>query len=217
MVSSDTARHGIIRRAKRPQTPPIIRYKDVRPVVGAFLADDNRRIARLATAEAMFQNREADPAETALRQDDARNSVEVIRALQAMANQLSPFTFRPAPARQAKLALAGVAVSVYADLLVQMPIRTVDHAGAAVLRMTQSEADSEAALARRRDMGLYVATLARLHVDQNLRPNYPVANRLCLSIDIQHREVFRAPDANTRRTNDLAAACAFIAALWPSL
>jgi hypothetical protein len=35
-----------------------------------------------------------------------------------------------------------------------------------------------------------------------------------MSIDVQHGEVFTAPDSNTRRMNDLENACRFIAALW---
>ncbi len=64
-------------------------------------------------------------------------------------------------------------------------------------------------------MGLYVATMVRLHVDQNIQSNRQPANRLCMSIDVQHGEVFVAPNSNTRRVNDLTAACQMIAPLWP--
>lgn len=217
MVSSDTARLGIIRRAKAPQIPPITRYRDVRPVVTSFLSDDSRRVNPLTSAEQMFQQRADDAAESALRQDDARNSIEVLHSIQAMTNQISAFTFRPGPQAQPKLNLGGVEVSVRADLFVRMPIRGVDHAGAAVLRLTQDDADTDAARSKRRDMGLYVATLVRLHVDQNLQPSVPVSNRLCMSIDVQHGELFQAPDANTRRMNDLESACRMISAIWSAL
>lgn len=217
MVSSDTARLGIIRRSKAPQAPPIIRYRDVRPVVTGFLSDDSRRVNPLTSAEQMFQQRAEDAAESALRQDDARNSIEVLHSIQAMTNQISPFTFRPGPQAQPKLNLGGVEVSVRADLFVRTPIRGVEHAGAAVLRLTQDDADTDAARSKRRDMGLYVATLVRLHVDQNLQPNVPVSNRLCMSIDVQHGELFQAPDANTRRMNDLESACRMISAIWTAL
>jgi hypothetical protein len=115
------------------------------------------------------------------------------------------------------LVLSGVEVSVRADLHVTMPIRGVDHAGAAVFRLTQSDTASDSAVSRRQEMGLYVATLVRLHVDQNLPTNLPVSNRLCMSIDVQHGECFQAPASNTRRTNDLASACQFIAAVWPNI
>jgi hypothetical protein len=93
----------------------------------------------------------------------------------------------------------------------------VPQVGGAVLRMTQDDADSEVARSRRRDMGLYIATLARLHVDQNIQSARDVNNRLCMSIDVQRGECFQAPDANTRRMNDIENACRFIAALWPTV
>jgi hypothetical protein len=217
MVSSDTARVGIIRRAKHPQAPPIIRYRDVRPVVCNFLADDNRQVNRLLQAEEMFARRMDDDAESSLRQDDARASIEVIRSTQGMANQLAAFTFLAAPAQQNKLDLAGIEVSVRADLFVSAPIRGVQHNGVAVLRLTQDDADTDAARSKRRDMGLYVATLARMHIEQNFASREPISNRLCMSIDVQHGEAFQTPDANTRRRNDLENACRFISAMWASV
>lgn len=217
MVSSDTARLGIIRRAKHPQAPPIIRYRDVRPVVCNFLADDNRQVNRLVQAEEMFARRMDDDAESSLRQDDARASIEVIRSTQGMANQLAAFTFLAAPAQQNKLDLAGIEVSVRADLFVSAPIRGVQHNGVAVLRLTQDDADTDAARSKRRDMGLYVATLARMHIEQNFASREPISNRLCMSIDVQHGEAFQTPDANTRRRNDLENACRFISAMWASV
>jgi hypothetical protein len=44
--------------------------------------------------------------------------------------------------------------------------------------MTQDDADTETARGRRRDMGVYVATLGRLHAGQNLATDREVANRL---------------------------------------
>jgi hypothetical protein len=218
MLSSDTARIGIIRRAKYPQIPPITRYRDVRGPICTFLADMNRDLNPLVTAEEMFRQRMADPAESSLRQDDARNSIEVLHALQRMRNQLAPFQFVAAPTEQGRLELGGVEVSVRADLLVHGDSRNgVPQIGAAILRMTQDDADSEVARSRRRDIGLYVATLARLHVDQNIQSARERSNRMCMSIDVQHGECFQAPDANTRRMNDLENACRFITALWPTL
>lgn len=217
MVASETAKLGIIKRAKYPIVPPIIRYKDVRPVVCAFLSDDTRSVKRLTEAEQAFAQRKDDASLSDLRQDDARASILVLHGLQGMGNQLATFTFSQAPQTQPKLVIAGVDVSVRVDLMVRMPIKGVEHSGAAVLRMTQDDAATDAAKAKRREMGLYVATMVRKHVDQNLKSNVPVSNRLCMSLDIQHGEVFQAPDSNARRMNDLDAACRFIAAVWDSV
>lgn len=214
MVSSETARIAIIRRSKSPNRPPIIRYRDARPAICTYLADPRRSLYPLIAAEEMFRQRASDPAVSSLRQDDARQSVEVLHAIQRMTNVLGPLEFVAAPQTQPRLTLAGVEVSVRADLLVMGSARGREQMGAAVLRMTQDDADTEVARGRRRDMGVYVATLARLHADQNLATNREVANRLCMSIDVQHGEAFTAPDSNTRRMNDLESACRFIAVMW---
>jgi hypothetical protein len=165
----------------------------------------------------MFEQRQSDPSMSALMQDDARNSIEVIHGIQRMRNQLGQYAFRNAPQRQAKLVIEGLEISIRADLLVDGANRKGDDLiGAAVLRMTQSGETTESALTKRREMGLYVATLAKAHVGQNLAGNSLPTNNLCMSIDVQHGEVFTAPNSITRRMNDLTNACRFIVALWPS-
>lgn len=214
MLSSETAKVGIIRRAKYPQTSPIIRYRDVRPIVCAYLADPMRRVNRLADAEDMFRQRAADTAQSSLMRDDARASIEVIRAVQGMSNQLAGYEFTAAPNDQAKLFISGVEVSVRADLYAKIVVRAKDVHGAAILRLTQDDAATPSAISKRREIGLYVATLARLHAEQNLNLPGPIGNRACMSIDIQHGEFFPAPDATTRRVADIENACRFIAAMW---
>lgn len=217
MVSSDTARMGIIKRAKSPQMPPILRYKDVRQPVCAFLTDRRRVVNPLAEAERMFRQRAEDTAISPLKRDDARASIDVLRAVQGLSNQLGPFDFHAAPAKQNKLQIGGIEVSVRADLIVHGSSRGKDHIGAAILRLTQGINDSEAGAARRRDMGLYVATLARMHVEENLPlSDREPANRLCLAIDVQQGEVIACPTAYARRQTDIENACRFIAAMWPT-
>lgn len=214
MVSSDTARMGIIRRSKTPQTPPVIRYKDARQPIIAYLSDANRRVNPLISAEDMFRQRAEDNSIGGLRQDDALKSIEVLHAVQGMANRLAEYDFSPAPRSQPKLAIGGIEVSLRADLIVHGTSRGKDQIGAAIFRMTQDDAETDEARTKRQNMGLYVATMVRRHVGENIPSDREPANRLCLSVDIQHGEVFAAPAANTRRANDLESACRMIAAFW---
>jgi hypothetical protein len=214
MVSSDTARMGIIRRAAEPQTYVTTRYKDVRAPIKVFLADSTRRGNPLHDAEQMFAQRASDPSETSLRQDDARQSIEAIHALQGMQNQLAGYSFALAPNDQAKITVSGVIVSVRADLWVHGASRGVEQIGGAILRLSQDDSDSPTALDRRREMGVYAATLMRMHVEQNNPSVRQVTNRLCMSIDVRHGQVFTAPTSNARRMSDIEAACRVIAALW---
>lgn len=218
MVASDTARLGILRRAKHPQVPPIIRYRDIRAPICRYLADGNRRLVPLLSAEETLRERAADVNEGPLRRDDAEKSIEVLHAVQGMANELTQYDFHLAPHDQEKLMLSGVEISVRVDLVVHGTARGgANQIGGAVLRMTQDDAETENARASRREMGLYVATLVWRHVQEDIVSNRTPAQRICMSIDIQHGEVFLAPSAVTRRMNDLQSACTMIAAIWPTL
>lgn len=183
----------------------------------AFLTDQTRNVHPLVIAEDTFRQRATDPSQSALRQDDARQSIEVLHSLQRMQNQLSVYNFMNAPQDQGKLVLAGVTISVRLDFFVHGSSRGIEQIGGAILRMTQDDADTEAARGKRRDMGLYVAALARIHLEQNFTHNAEVANRLCMSIDIRHGEVFPASPSNARRAADIENACRFIAAIWDGL
>ena len=143
MVSSDTARLGIIRRSRNPQPPPIIRYRDARDPILVYLADRSRSVNPLVAAEQMLEQRAHDSSESSFRQEDARLSIEVLHAIQGMANKLGGFDFHSSPTRQPKLDVAGVEVSIRADLLVHATSRGVDQIGAAVLRMTQDDAATD--------------------------------------------------------------------------
>lgn len=199
---------GIIRRAAEPQPFLVTRYQDVRGAIKAYLSDVGRSRNALDEADALFQQRISDPSQSDVRQDDARQSLEVIAALQAMGNQLGGYNFVDAPNSQPKLIISGVEVSVRTDLWVHGQQRGEEQIGGAILRMTQDQG------ARRDEMGRYVATLVRMHLDQNNPSNRTPSNRLCMAVDIRHGQVFTAPNSNTRRVNDLQAACRVIHALW---
>lgn len=182
-----------------------------------FLADIKRSVQSLVAAEEMFGQRMLDSSLSSLRKDDARQSIEVLHALQGMQNKLNHYRFTPAPPGQSDLTLSGVLVSVRLDLIVHANAKGTDQFGGGILRLSQDDADTDGAKAKRREMGLYVAALARMQADRNIDPSSKVANKLCMSIDVRHGEVFASSHSNVRRITDLENACQFIAALWPSI
>ena len=208
MVASETTKQTIIRRNYDPQPFIVTRYQDARSAIKAYLSDISRRQNPLNDALTMFEQRAADPAESDLRQDDAKQSIEVLTALRGMDNKLGRFQFHDAPHSQPKLMLSGVEISVRADLWVHGEHRGEEQIGAAIFRMTQDTSG------RRDDMGKYVATLLRMHLDQNNPSDRAPANRLCMAVDVRQGDVFAAPASNARRMNDLEAACRVIHALW---
>lgn len=216
MVSSDTARMTIIKRSKYPQKPPMMRYSRIREPIQKYLSDPSRDVNLLISCEEMLDQLANDSSQKQLVREDAKLSIEVIHALQGMGNKLAPLNFLRAPQNQKKLILSGVTVSVRADLIVHGKSKGEEQYGVALLRMTQDDASTEAAKSKRRDMGLYVAAIASLHAAENIQSNRISANRLSMSIDVQHGEVFQAKSSNTMRINNLENACAMIAAMWPS-
>jgi hypothetical protein len=217
MVSSDTMRLSIIKRNKFPKPPPLIRYRDVRPIVVAFLADIKRDIQIITKSESMFEQRKQDSSQSSLRQDDAKQSIEVLHALQGMQNKLNAYRFSAAPSNQADLLISGVRVSVRLDMLVHATLKGVDQVGGAILRLTQDDADTDGAKAKRKDMGMFVAALARMQQEIHPTAGAQIANRLCMAIDVRHGEVFASAASNVRRINDIENACRFIAAVWPNI
>ena len=213
MVVSQTARLSIIRRARQPRdhVPAITRYHDVRDCLREYLADP--KAETLERAEAMFARRAEDPGETSFRQDDAKQSIDVIHEMRALKDDLAPYQFSLAPSRQEKkLMVSGVEVSVRVDLHVQSPTKAGDQVGSAILRLTKDDKTTPAALDKRREMGLYTATLIMMHMS-GVQNQSPTA-KLCLSIDVQHRRAFAAPKSHKKRAEDLRSACITIAALW---
>ena len=217
MVSSHTAQIGIIKRSKFPNVPPLIRYKDVRPVVCGYLTDLRRDVQPLLIAENMFGQRAEDASQSTLRQDDARQSIEVLRALQGMSNRLAGIRFTTAPREQPYLHLSGVDVSARLDMFAHGSSRNIEQVGGTILRLTQDDADTEVATGKRREMGAYVATIARMQTERNMTLDKLVAARLCMSIDIRHGDAFLAPPGNARRITDIENACRMITAIWPSI
>lgn len=216
MVSSDSARHTIIKRSANPSTFIVARYKDAKAPIRSFLTDQLRNPAPLYSAEAMFAQRADDPAESSWRQEDALQSIEALRALQSMSNQLAGYTFADAPMDQPKLVIAGVEVSVRCDLLTLGVGKSADQIGGAILRLTQDDAETETAISKRREIGLFTATLVWLQMAQSYAGSRKVATKLCMSVDARHGQIFTAPASNSRKVKDLEAACRTIAALWPS-
>ena len=215
MVSGDTGRIGIIRRAKESTTPMRTRYRDVRTSLCNALSDaaGERRI--LAEAKTRFEQRADDSALSEFRRDDAAKSLEVLKAYGEMRNQLAGYDYSRPPTQQPSLVISNVEVPVTLDLLIQRSRNDIPEIGGVLLRLTQPDEDeTENAAAKRRNMGLFAATLVRMHVEKHFAGNHSPAHQLCWSVDVQAREVHVAPRTFAQRVQAMESACMFIAAMW---
>lgn len=214
MVASETGKVGIIRRSRESVTPQRVRYSDVRKTLRTYLGDISRPRGVLNAARDRFEQRAEDPSLGTFSREDARLSLDVLDSFGRMQNQLGGIAFRTAPARQAPLRLAGIEVAVNVDVLVQRSRNGAEQIGGALFRFTKADEETDNATAKRRDMGLYAATLVHMQVTQNLAGNHQPHYQLCMSVDVQAEELHYAPRSFAQRAQNLENACMFIAAMW---
>lgn len=122
--------------------------------------------------------------------------------------------FVAAPERQAKLMLAGVAVSVQLNVLAERERAGRLEVGGILFRLTKADDETETAAAKRHEMGAYAATLAHMQVQAVIGDGREPHHQLCASLDIQAGDVHTAPRTYATKAKALEDACRFIAALW---
>lgn len=215
MLAGNTGKLGIIKRAREKGAAASVRYSDARDAIRLALCDPAAEIRHLNDAANRFRQREKDSALSNFMREDAGKSIDVLDALALMRNQYAGTDFQIAPRKQPKLVLSGVQVSVSCDVLIHNLHRKEELIGGALLRLGAPEEDeTDTAKRKREDMGAYAATLVFLHVQRNLAGGRKAAPSLCWSIDVQSRDIHRAPPRNAARVNELEAACMMISALW---
>lgn len=213
MVSSPTAQIGIIRRARESLVPPRARYSTARQELRAYLSDTGRASRQAIAIRNRFQQRADDPSLDAWTREDARLSIDLMDAFLRMENKIAGLRFEPAPRRQPPLALAGVEVSVSLDLFISRSRANQDEVGGVLFRLTKAD-DSEAAMAKRNDMGGYAATLAFMQARATAATGKVAHHQLCASIDIQAGDVHYATRSYQQKMTNLESACRIIAAMW---
>jgi len=213
MVASQTGQIGIIRRARESATAQRIRYTNARQELRNYLCDPTRTSRSLGAIRNRFEQRADDASLDNWAREDARLSIDVVAAFSRMENQIAGARFEAAPRQQPPLMLAGVAVSVFLDVLMTRTRGTGDEIGGILFRMTKAD-DGEAAVAKRNEMGIYAATLALLQVQARPAGNRVPHHQLCASFDIQAADVHYAPRTYIQRAQNLENACRFIAAMW---
>lgn len=215
MLAGNTGKLGIIKRAREKGNAAGVRYADAREAIKLALCDPSGEARRLNDAANLFRQKEKDTALSAFMRADAEKSIDVLNALSLMRNQYAGTDFRAAPIRQPKLLISGVQVSVSCDMLIHSFHKGEERIGGALLRLGIPEEDAtETAKRKREDMGAYAATLVFMHIQRNLSADRKTSPNLCWSIDVQCRDIHRAPMRNAARVNELEAACTMISVLW---
>lgn len=163
-------------------------------------------------AERRLQRRAQDASYSINVRDNAKQSIAALRELRLI-NELARYDFADAPRRRRSFDVEGVAVSGYVDMLVLGAYRGTPQIGAAMLRFNKDGTGDEAQ-PKRRETGEYAATILYMFMQSRNWLDRTPAPRLCLSIDVRAQTVYKAPRSDTRRIQNIKAACKTIAMQW---
>lgn len=218
LVSGDHAREGILRRAKEVSTAAVIRYRDLRQGLVSYLSNAERPRARLVELEQHLRQRADDTSLSPFHREDATASLEALEAFHRLNNRLGGMSLHVPERWNGALMIEGVAVNVSPDLALIQDARTGPRYGVLIMRFAKGEdRESEAAAGRRAEIGRYVATLAYLQAQAQCLPDHTAHHSLCHALDVQNEEMIGIGPSQTRRVNDITAACRGIARAWPLL
>lgn len=218
LVAGDHAREGIIRQAKEISTARVIRYRDLRNGIAAYLGDPARSRATLAALETLLRQKAGDRSGTSFTREDAQASLEALETFHRFQNQLGGYSFTQPGKWAGALPIEGLAVNVYPDLALTQASRSGDRYGVAIFRLAKGDDQaSENAASKRAEIAKYVATLAFMQASAHCIPGHVAYPGLCLSIDVQNQEIVPASRSQTQRVNNIRAACRQIVRAWNSV
>jgi hypothetical protein len=218
LVAGDHAREGIIRRAKEIATAPVIRYRDLRNGLSAYLGDIARPSATLTALESLLQQKADDRSGSTFAREDAQASLEALATFRRFQNQLGGYDFKQPGKWAGALSIEGVAVSVYPDLVLTQQSRASSRYGVALFRLAKGDdQESASAAGKRAEIAKYVATLAFMQASTHCAADHVAHPGLCMSIDVQNQEMVVASSSQTLRVNNIKAACRQIARAWDNL
>lgn len=219
-ATSMLSQMGILRGAKYPTEarPLVIQYQHARKAIAGCLAAPGNANRIAAQAIVSLEQKQDDPASRPLIRDDARRSIEVIRAFQGTLNELGlgGIRFDLPPARPPTLVINGVEISVFPDLIAHVPSRNGERVGSVFIRCTIG-GDGDAAENRRADANIHLATIAHMHSVETLDSRGTPHSQASLVIDVPRVRVTRGPTNTTLRVRNIEAACSMIAAIWPTI
>jgi hypothetical protein len=216
LVAGDHAREGIIRQAKEISTARVIRYRDLRSGLSAYLGDAARPRSTLATLETLLRQKASDQSGTSFAREDAQASLEALESFYRFQNRLGGFNFAQPGKWAGALSIEGLAVSVYPDLALTQSSRSGERYGVALFRFAKGD-DSGAAATKRAEIAKYVATLAFMQASTHCAAGHTAHHELCLSIDVQNQEIVAASRSQTQRVNNIKAVCRQIVRAWSTV
>jgi hypothetical protein len=217
LVSTTTAQKRIIRDAHYQSRIIVSQYKDAREAITQFLASPVRDHKILERAKELLNKKAESPSTKAAMQDFYLRQVAAIEEFQRGLNQfqIGGLTFR-LPSRHRPLSIEGVDVKVTIDAIVEAVSRPGSKfIGGLILQASKGDGSgTEAALHKRKEMGLYAATLVHLYASEHLADQGEPSWRHCFALDVHKRALHAAPRTYAQRAQHISDACFQIAVMW---
>ncbi len=209
MVASFVRKRGIIKDQKRPPTALSARYAGLASPVLEFLTRRDTQPLHQAAATLSQQR-----GTTAWKESDRQSSIKALAALAGLAESLldPQWTFVAPPTKPRKLLISGVEVSVQPHALVHGTKAGKPVLGAIRFHFIQ---DEESALEKRGSE--HVASLLYRWCTELPAPGRLPHPAFCVAVDVFSGTITTAPVRQTKRMENIEAACEEIALRWPTL
>jgi len=214
VVSDPSRQKAIIREAKFAKKVMIVRYKKARKFIPHAFNSNSLDIDKLVRRAEEIEREEAL---SDWQKTDNANSALVLKAIAALAPDLTWENARVIHLRIGGLEIAGVKVSVEPELVFSFEHRKIAKVGAIILNTAKGD---EKSLARRNGaycVGDYLSSLLFQTLLAKLNRIGVPLNSKCYAVDVFREKIYTAP-ANYKILNrHLEAACEFIALRWPEI
>jgi len=205
--ASAVRRRSIVLAQAHPSTPVVAQYRRADTAVAAFLGRGGND---LRTLESTIEELSATKPTSDW---DARDLENSVAALQHFVGLLPQLDFEDRlirmPRNRGASWISGVEVSVAPAAIVR---RRGDEVTIGAIKVAYSKSRPLPAAE-----GEYAATILRGFLEERVRGTaYLVAPSLCQVVDVFSGRIHAAPSAHKRRMEEVSAACAEIASVWPS-
>jgi hypothetical protein len=206
---SPTRRRRLVRDQKQPPSVVVPRYAKAFEPIAKFLA--GRCADPTPIADAIAKLKITVPRSDWVA-DDNKNTIAALEHFLTAAALLPTegATYIKGDKDAAPLVMAGVQISVRPDFIIR--VRRRDKVSTGAMKIHYIKDDDKALTEEGQE---YVAMLCHEWNSKYGAKTYPAAHSLSFSLDLFRQNLVPAPKSVTRRMNEIEAACAEIALVWP--